>query len=299
MPSAGPNGVIRNLLVAARSAGLIDGVIMPDMDPWSLKPRTRVATTVEQIVDSLGFQGLWAPVLDALNEAIFGRNLHNLAVVGTPCVAEAVRKIKATETERLGVYRSAIRLVVSDFCVGVTMPGMVAQLLEQTLGITPDMIRQLKAAPAGEALTVVLWDGTEQQAPATDMEPYTRHGCASCDDYLGGWADIAVGPVGAIEGHVTLITRSRVGDQAVDNAVRFKLLEIRDEVNAAALEKASAAKERRERAQAFDELTLLTLDALADPQKRAEARALFGRLYRLPSQTTKKEDAIYAGCSGC
>jgi transposase len=85
----------------------------------------------------------------------------------------------------------------------------------------------------------------------------------------------------------------------VENAVRFKLLEVVDEVDSAALERASADKGRRERAQAFDELTLLALDALADPQKRAEARALFARLYRLPSQTAKKEDAIHAGCTGC
>ncbi len=299
LPSAEPNGVIRSLLVAARSAGMIDGVIMPDVDPWSLKLRTRIATTIEQIVDGLGFQGLWTPALDALNTAIFDYQLRNLAVVGTPCAAEAVRKIQAADTERLSAYRNAIRLVISSFCAGVTMPGLVAELLEQGMGVTPDMVRRLKATPADGTLTVVLWDGSERQIPTTAVEPYTRHGCARCDDYLGGWADVAVGTLGAAEGHATLITRSRIGNQAVENAVRFKLLEVVDEVDSAALERASADKGRRERAQAFDELTLLALDALADPQRRAEARALFARLYRLPSQTAKKEDAVHAGCTGC
>lgn len=304
--SAEPNGVIRNLLVAARSAGLIDGAIMMDMDPWSLEPRARVAITIEQIVDSLGFQGLWAPALDALNEALFDYGLHDLAVVGTPCVAEAARKLQTTEVERLGTYRDAIRLIISNFCTGAYLPSMVAELLEQEMGVTPDMIRRLRAAPDGEVLTLTLSDGTEREIPSTAVEPFTRHGCARCHDYLGGWADVAVGPVGAKEGYVTLITRSRVGDRAVDSAIRFKLLEVVDEVDTAALERASAEKGRRERARAFDELTIMMLDALADRHKRAEVRAQFGRLYKLPPQPTKpvrrpdgKEEAIHAGCSGC
>jgi len=44
---------------------------MLDMDPWDLKPVARVASTVEDIVDNVGPQYLWAPVFDALNEAVF------------------------------------------------------------------------------------------------------------------------------------------------------------------------------------------------------------------------------------
>ncbi len=91
--SGDPNDVIRAILAAGRSAGLIDGVVMLDLDPWEIKPIARVAETVEEIVDNLGPQYLWAPVFDALNEAVFDQRMKNIAVVGTPCAAQAIRKL--------------------------------------------------------------------------------------------------------------------------------------------------------------------------------------------------------------
>ena len=57
-----PNGVILSILAAGRSAGLIDGVLMHDFDPWKLKPIVRVSYTVEENVDSIGQQYLSARV---------------------------------------------------------------------------------------------------------------------------------------------------------------------------------------------------------------------------------------------
>ena len=55
-----PNDVIRSILAAGRSAGLLDGVVMLDLDPWELKPVSRLAFTVEEIVESVGLQFIWA-----------------------------------------------------------------------------------------------------------------------------------------------------------------------------------------------------------------------------------------------
>jgi coenzyme F420 hydrogenase subunit beta len=87
--------VIRSILTAGLTTGMLDGVVMLDLDPWTLEPKARVVTTVEEIVSSVGPQYLWAPIFDTLNEAIFDRGLENIAVVGTPCAAQAIRKIKS------------------------------------------------------------------------------------------------------------------------------------------------------------------------------------------------------------
>lgn len=57
-----PNDVIWAIASAGRSAGMLDGVIILDIDPWDLKPTARLASSVEQIVDTVGPQYLWAPV---------------------------------------------------------------------------------------------------------------------------------------------------------------------------------------------------------------------------------------------
>jgi len=174
-----PNDVIQSLLVAARSADLIDGVVMLDMDPFTLEPVARVATTVDEIVSSVGMQYLWAPVLNALNEAIFELGLTRLAVVGSPCVAEGAHRLMNAQHERLWPYQRAIRLTIASFCTSLYMPDMVTELLERGKGIARQQIRGLTTSATNGTLAVALWDGTERSIPLTDVEPFTRRGCGS------------------------------------------------------------------------------------------------------------------------
>lgn len=294
-----PNSVIQAILVAARSADLIDGVVMLDMDSWTLEPVARVATTVGEIVGGVGMQYLWTPVLSALNEAVFEFGLTRLAVVGPPCVAQGVRKLMNADNVRLSAYQQAIRLTIAPFCTGVYMPDMVAGLLEEGMGISRRQIRGLSTSVADGVLTVTLWDGAQRTIPLTDVEPFTRHGCGSCDDYLGESADIAVGTVGALPDHATLIVRSPTGEVFVQNALRFNLLETADQVDEAALAAAQVEKDRRAKAQAFDEFRILMLDALGDPSKRALIKKQFVSLYGAQQTGAKKREERNVSCSGC
>jgi coenzyme F420 hydrogenase subunit beta len=297
--SGAPNDVIQALLVAARSADLIDGVVMLDTDPWTLEPVARVATAVDEIVSSVGMQYLWAPVLSALNEAIFELGLTRLAIVGSPCVAQGARRLMNAENERLWPYQKAIRLTIASFCTGVYMPDMVTELLERGMGIPRQQIRGMTTSVADGTLAVALWDGTERSIPLTDVEPFTRRGCGSCDDYLGESADLAVGAIGALPGYATLVARTPAGEVFVQNARGFGLLETNDQVDEAALNAAKEEKDRRARAQAFDEFRILMLDALSDPGKRARVRKQFVSLYGAPQARALKREECNVSCSGC
>lgn len=301
--SGEPMEVIRALLIANLSAGAIDGVIASDVDGWALQPRAKVMTRVEELADNLAVQGLWVPTLDVLNEAVYERKLHNIAVVGTPCVSEAVRTVKASDNERLNPYKDALRLRVAVFCTGVYYPGPVRQFLEERMGIAGREVKRVYVSPRDKELRVILWDGSEKRVPLSKIEGYSRAGCATCDDLLGESADIAVGKVGAKEGYSTLIVRSEVGEQCLQNAVDLGLLEVNTEVNEEALRTAKEEKERRDRAQAFDDLMLMMLDALREPQRRAEVREEFVRLYEVdnPSDSVQEETrhGACAQCAGC
>jgi coenzyme F420 hydrogenase subunit beta len=294
-----PNDVIQSLLVAARSADLIDGVVMLDVDPWTLEPVTRVATTVDEIVSGVGMQYLWAPLLSALNEAIFEQGLTKLAIVGAPCMAEGARRLMNTEHERLWPYQQAIRITIARFCTGIYMPNMVTNLLERGMGIPRHQIRSLTTLVTDYVLRVSLWDGTERTIPLTDVEPFTRHGCRSCTDYLGETADIGVGTLGALPGYVTLITRTPAGEAVVQNACSFGLLETITQVDEAALNAAKGEKDRRKRAQAFDKFCILMMDALSDPKQRVQVREQFVKLYGAPQAQASKREERHAACSGC
>lgn len=297
--SGEPNDILRSLLVSARSAGLIDGVIMLDLNPWTMQPEARIATSVHEIVSGPGMQYLWTPVLSKLNEAIFEMGLTNLAIVGPPCVAEGVRKLTEADNPRLWPYREAIRFTITYFCTGIYMPEMISELIEKGMGIPRNKIRELTASYSEGTLTVGLWDNEVRTIPLTEIDAYTRRGCASCSDFLGQSADIAVGSVGAEPDHAAVIVRTAIGEVVVQNAIRFDLLKANSQIDKAALLEAQALKDRRSRAQAFDDLHILMLEALEDPRKQSQVQKCFVRLYENPKGQTKTRRKVDVSCGGC
>jgi coenzyme F420 hydrogenase subunit beta len=296
--SGAPNDVIRAILAAGRTAGLLDGAVMLDIDPWELKPVARLVSSVEEIARSMGPQYLWAPVFAELNQAVFEYGMKNLAVVGTPCAAQAVRKLKASTNPRLRPYQDAIRLTMAVFCTGIYRPEFIEEVLVKRMDVGREQVKRLEISPDREWMRAVLWDGSVRTISRQEAERFTRTGCGSCDDYLGESADLAMGTLGAPEGASTLIVRSRAGEALVRNAVQLNLLETSHRVDQAVLDAASGEKDRRERARAFKDLQILMLDALADPLKRNEAIQQFTRLYRTPVRAGAREPAR-SGCTGC
>jgi len=296
--SGAPNDVIRAIVTAGRSAGLLDGVIMLDIDPWTLEPVARVVSTVLEIVSTVGPQYLWSPVFEVLNQAVFREGMEDLAVVSTPCAAQAIRKLKTSTNPRLQPYQNAIRLTLAVFCTGIYKPEMVEEILVKRMDVPREQVKRLEITPDREWMRAVLWDGSVRTIPRQQAESYTRPGCGSCDDYLGESADIAVGTLGAPEGTSTLITRSRAGETFVRNAVQMNLLETSHRVDEAVLAAAAAEKDRRERAQSFKALQILMLDGLSDPLKRNEALQMFARLYRTPERVGVTHET-HSGCTGC
>lgn len=296
--SGAPNDVIKSILAAGLVSGLLDGVVTLDVEPWSLKPIARVVDSVEEILSGIGPQYLWAPVLDVLNEAIFVRRMKKLAIVGTPCVAQAIRRLKETDNPRLKYYRESVALSIAVFCTGIYLPELIDELLLRKTEISPEHVRRIEVSKDEQWLRVILWDGTERRIARQEAEPYTRAGCAICTDYLGESADLAVGQLGIADDASTLLVRTRTGDVFVRNAILMNLLETVGDVDTDALLAAAHEKERRGRAHAFKETQVLMLDALAEPGKRNEAIKQFTRLYRTPTRS-KKEQMVLDGCTGC
>lgn len=296
--SGHPNDVIRAIVAGGRSAGLLDGVIMLDLDAWSLKPIARLAETVEEIVDNMGPQYLWAPVFEKINEAVYERRMENIAVIGTPCTAQAIRKLRASTNQRLRPYQQAIRLSVAVFCTGVYRPEMIDEILVKRMEVGRDQVRRIEVSPDRQWLQAWLWDNSVRRIPRQQAESFTRLGCGACNDYLGESADLAIGTLGAPANTSSVIIRSQTGDIFVRNALQMNLLEASPEVDQSALEQAAAEKDHRERAQAFKDLRVLMLDALADPLKHNEAVAQFIRLYRTPVRSGASEKNRNS-CTGC
>lgn len=293
-----PNDVARNLLIAGRASGMIDGALVVDADRDG-KTRARIVTGAGEIAEAVGMQLIWTPLLDALNSAVFDLGLKSIAIVSTPCTAQAVRRLVDSTNPRLQPYRDALRLNVALFCTGVFMPEAFQEMLTRGANLAPEQIRRVTAHPHEGVLRAHLWNGDTYEMDLREAEAYTRAGCARCDDYLGESADLAVGSVGAQNGYSALLVRTQIGMAFVENAETMKLIETVASVDAGALKRAAVDKDRRARADAFDELQILMLDALRDPRKRAEVRQQFDLLYGRPRAISGREDYRNAGCGDC
>jgi coenzyme F420 hydrogenase subunit beta len=224
--------------------------------------------------------------------------MENIAIIGTPCSAQAVRKLRSSTNPRLQPYQEAIRLSIAVFCTGTYRPQMIDEILVKRMGVARDQVKYLEVSPDKQWLQAVLWDNSVRTIPRQQAESFTRSGCGTCDDYLGESADLAVGKLGAPANASTLLIRSRAGDIFVRNTLQMNLLEVSHDVDLSALTLASEEKDRRQRAQAFKDLRVLMLDALADPLKHNEAVGQFVRLYRTPIRPGATEK-VRNGCTGC
>lgn len=293
-----PNDIARNLLIAARASGMIDGALVLDTDRAG-RTRPRIVTSAGEIAETSGVQYTWTPLLSALNQAVFELGLKSLAIVGTPCTAQAVRRLMDSKEERLAPYRRALRLNVAMFCTGVYEPEGFLRFLADEMRVTPAEVARVTISPRGGKVRARLWSGEVRETDELKVRPFTRAGCARCDDYVGESADAAIGTVGAREGFSTIVVRTGTGQAALQNAVAMKVLEIVDDVDEGALWRATAEKDRRERAQEFDQLPVMMLEAMRDPVKRARVKQQLDLLYGRPLPISRKEDYRNAGCGDC
>jgi coenzyme F420 hydrogenase subunit beta len=176
---------------------------------------------------------------------------------------------------------------------------MALELVEKAARVKTRQIKSLRISQSKGTITLQTWSDEEHSIPLTEIEPFTRLGCNSCDDFLGEQADLAVGLLGADEGRSTILVRTEAGEIFLDNALNFGLLQHEGEVDIEALDKARGEKDRRGLAQEYDEFYILMLEALQEPKKRAIVRKHYAKLYGGPASAKKKQERSDVTCGGC
>jgi len=273
--------VIDALLISALRCGLIDGAILWDVERSSFKPLPRVATSEDEILKSAGYQHLWFPVLTALNDAIYGRGLRKIAIVGPPCVAQAVKTVLSSTNKKLEIYRERIRLTIGLFCDGIYSYQLVTNEIVNRFNIKPYDINTVKVDLRSALLRIIMHDGSEKTIPLSDVRKYMRDGCARCTDFTSEWADLSVGDLGSEKGKTTVIVRTPIGENCLDYAIREGTIEIaKTPVNMEEIQRFVSDKKRREQAQEVDSLLLSTLDALSGEKSREEIEEMLKSIGR-------------------
>lgn len=241
VPGRQSGGAVTAILSSALDSGLLDAVVTVTEDKWTLKPSSVVITKSEALIKKAGSRySWWVPLLAALKTAVIEKKCRRIAVVGVPCVVQAVARMRASRHDLVRPYGSAIRLVIGLFCTeSFDYSALVTGKLKTEKKIDPAQVKKLDVKGK---LEVLLQDGTTASVPMTELETCVRPGCHICTDLTSLLADISAGAVGSTPGSTTLVIRSTAGKNMVENAVQRKMLTIAGDVDIPAIEKLAQIK---------------------------------------------------------
>lgn len=241
VPKKQSGGAVTAILSNALDEGLIDAVVTVSEDRWSLRPSSVVITSTEELVHQAGSRyNWWVPLVAALKTAVIEKKYRRIAVVGVPCVVQALKKIRESDNDLLKPYADSIRLVIGLFCTETfDYLALVNDKLKREYHIDTWQIARLDVKGK---LEVSMKDGSSLTLPLKELEECIRPGCHFCQDLTAVFSDISAGAVGSPMGFTTLIIRNDTGKMFIESAERNKRLITGKDIDISAIEKLAAAK---------------------------------------------------------
>ena len=207
-------GVITALLYEALKSGFIDAAVIATRTvDWKAKPF--IATTPEEVLLGRGPKYTASPSVLGIWEAI-DRGYQSIAMVGTGCNIEAVRRLQALRNLALELHR--IKLLIGVFSTETFWHRELVRYLSERECLD---IREVERFFVARGKFVVVTKDKEVIIPLEDIEVCTRDTCRICEDASSQLADISAGSAGSPDGWTTLIIRTEVGEELL-RAVTFE-----------------------------------------------------------------------------
>lgn len=215
-------GVVTALLTTLLEGGFIDGAVVTvtSDEPWN--PKTVVATSREEVVQGSGSIYTRGPQVLGVKEAIDRHDLENIAFVGVPCQIKAIRTMESGLVDQKNL-RSKIKLLIGIFCTESFSYSSMQEIAEKEFEVGLGDVRRMDIDKGNFVL--YLDDGSKREKPIKELKEYATAPCSVCDDYTAELADISVGSVGAPSGKCAVLTRTQVGVDAFDHALKSGALE--------------------------------------------------------------------------
>ena len=184
---------------------------------------TKIARTPDDLKQSSKSKYLWTPVLKNIQDHLLDDSVKSLAIVGVPCVVQAVRRIQEAELVGIGKAKNKIKFVLGLFCFEIFKKELLTEYLAKEKGIEPEKI--LKMNVAGKFLDIEMDDGEKIRIDIKETKPFVRKGCSHCRDFTAEWADISVGNVGSPSDYGVVITRTELGESVFQRMIEKKTVD--------------------------------------------------------------------------
>ena len=215
-------GTVTALLAFALKTGLIDAAALTDRK--ALTPVPRLVTKWKDVVRCATSKFMAAPTLSSVNMAA-RQGYQSIGVVGTPCQVVAVAQMKSNPLDKED-HKIPVSLTVGLFCNWALDTRQLIDLLSEKLDISGIVGMDIPPPPAN---TMVVDTGNGRvEISLSEIKPLIPHTCFICPDMTSELADVSVGMFEGRPGWNTLIIRSDIGAQLIEQARREGFIETED-----------------------------------------------------------------------
>jgi coenzyme F420 hydrogenase subunit beta len=229
--SATDGGVVTALLAYALKKHLIEAAIVSrQAGPFSRE--AMVAMNAEELIEAAGSHFEDSQTVRRLGEkyttfspgvrevkSLGKRDLHKVALVGTPCQIFTIRKMQLLNV----LPADSVVLTIGLFCMETFSFGpRTRRSLEKKLSVKLGQIRKLNIK---DDVIVTTAKKEVTRIPFSVMDEYARPACFACTDFASEYADISCGGVGSPDGYTTTILRTTVGETLYNRAREDRAIE--------------------------------------------------------------------------
>ena len=211
-------GIVTSLLEFLLKNKLVDAVVAVQHSKDFWKPEPVIVDDIKDLYKTGGTKYANASTLAIIDQA---RMYENIAVVGTPCMINAIEKGNLFPS---GVqFFKNIKYKIGLFCMESFPYDGVLKLIEEQFD--KDYKKITKMDISGGKFILYLDSGEDVRVPLKDVKSYARHNCHFCEDLTADCADISVGSIGSPSGWSSVITRSKLGDKIFKAAIKKGIIE--------------------------------------------------------------------------
>jgi len=211
-------GIVTSLLEYLLKEKLVDAIVAVKHSEELWKPEPVIIEDVKDLYKTSGTKYANASTLRIIDET---KKYENIAVVGVPCMMNALEK--GTLFPSGVAFFKNIKYRIGLFCMeSFPYEGVLNLINEQ---FQTDFKKVTKMDISGGKFVIYLESGEDLKVPLKEVKSYARHNCHFCEDLTADYADISVGSIGSPSGWSTVITRNKKGEKIYKEAIKAGLIE--------------------------------------------------------------------------
>ena len=216
-------GPLTALLSTAMDKNFIDAAIITEKNDL-YHPHPMIAKTREDLFKGSGYKPQQNPTVSLVGDAI-NKEFVDIAVVGTPCQIQALRKLQTHPIFDFEAY-DLVSLTIGTFCTGTFHNKALTEIFNE-YEVKENEIREIKPDHDNFKLNIKS-ESKVVEIPLNYLyDKAIRKACFSCSDYTASFADISIGNFGSEEGWDTFIIRTERGKEIFDSAVNQGIFEVK------------------------------------------------------------------------